>query len=69
MREKTFKNSPKGRFEIPEKSGEYMLLDGHGNNVYWGCYGGWNRAVNLKERIKEHHYDKSKQFKFIKIRR
>ena len=64
MRERTFRNSPKGRSEIPEKSGEYMLLDGNGKDIYCG----WNRADNLKRRIHEHHYDKSKQFRYIKVR-
>ena len=62
MREKTFKNSPKGRSEIPVRSGEYDLLDNRGNTVRTG------RSNNLKRRIKEEHYDKSINFSYIKIR-
>jgi hypothetical protein len=62
LREKTFKNTPKGRSEIPEKEGEYVLLDGFGNEVYR------NRTNNFKRRIKEHHYDMSLHFSYIKIR-
>ncbi len=62
MREKTFKNSPKGRSEIPARSGEYILLSKFGNEVYKG------RTNNLRRRIKEEHYDKTKIFSFIKIR-
>ncbi|HUS48651.1 MAG TPA: hypothetical protein VMZ91_00660 [Candidatus Paceibacterota bacterium] len=65
MRERTFKNSPKGRSEIPEKQGDYILLDAHGNDI---SNIGWNHANNLRTRIKEHYYDKSKDFKFIKVR-
>jgi len=62
MREKTFKNSPKGRSEIPEKAGEYILLGKFGNEVYKG------RTDNLRRRIKEEHYDKTKIFSYIKIK-
>ncbi len=60
MREKTFKNTPKGRSEIPEKVGEYDLLDNRGNIIRSG------RTNNLKRRIKEEHY--CYKFSFIKIR-
>jgi len=62
MREKRFKNTPMGRSEIPERSGEYDLLDNRGNIIYSG------RSDNLKRRIKEEHYDKTKVFSYIKIR-
>jgi len=62
MREKTFKNSPKGRSEIPRRGGEYTLLDKRGNEIYRG------RTNNLRRRIKEEHYDKTKSFSYIKIR-
>lgn len=61
LREKTFKNSPKGRSEIPNRSGSYILLDKRGKKIYEGI------TNNLKRRIKEHHYDKSKDFSYIKI--
>lgn len=60
--EKTFRNSPKGRSKIPEKKGRYSLLDENGKVIYSG------ETNDLKERIKEHHYDKTKHFKFIKVR-
>ncbi len=63
MREKTFKNSPKGRSEIPEKAGSYILLDKEGKGIYEGM------TDNLKRRIKEHHYDKSKEFSYIRIKK
>ena len=63
MREKTFRNTPKGRSEIPEKPGKYILLAKFGNEVYYG------RTNNLRRRIKEEHYDKSKVFSYIKIRK
>ena len=65
MREKTFKNSPKGRSEIPGRVGEYMLLDIHGKNIHGDTYG-WKRTENLKVRIKDEHY--TYVFKYIKIR-
>ena len=63
MREKTFKNSPKGRSEIPEKAGSYVLLDKRGKEIYEGM------TDNLKRRIKEHYYDKTKNFSYIRIKR
>ena len=65
MREKTFKNSLKGRSEIPGRVGEYMLLDIHGKNIHDDTYG-WKRTENLKVRIKDEHY--TYVFKYIKIR-
>ena len=62
MREKTFKNTPMGRSRIPEKPGEYILLGKFGNEVSIG------RTDNLRRRIKEEHYDKTRIFSFIKIR-
>lgn len=63
LKEKTFKNSPKGRSEIPEKAGSYILLDKNGKGIYDGV------TDNLKRRIKEHYYDKSKHFSYIRIKR
>ncbi len=63
MREKTFRNSPKGRSEIPEKAGSYILLDKEGKGIYEGM------TDNLKRRIKEHHYDKLKHFSYIRIKK
>jgi len=60
MKEKTFRNSPKGRSELPEKEGDYVLLDASGNDIQE-----WIWTDNLKERIKEEHY--CKNFSFIKI--
>jgi len=60
MKEKTFRNSPKGRSELPEKEGDYVLLDASGNDIQE-----WIWTDNLKERIKEEHY--CKKFSFIKI--
>lgn len=62
MREKTFNNTPNGRSRIPERSGEYILLGRFGNEIYNG------RTNNLRRKIKEEHYDKTKCFSFIKIR-
>lgn len=63
LKEKTYKNSPKGRSEIPNCSGSYVLLDNYGKKIYEGI------TDNLNIRIKEHHYDKSKDFSYIKINR
>ncbi len=63
LKEKTFRNSPKGRSELPNCSGSYTLLDKHGKKIYEGT------TNNLKRRIKEHHYDKSKEFSYIRIKR
>ena len=63
VKKKIFKNTPKGRLEIPEKAGKFRLLDGHGNNIL----DGWRCTKNLRNRIKECHYDKTKQFKYIEV--
>ena len=65
MREKTFKNSPKGRSEVPERVGEYMLLNAYGENIHSNVCG-WEKTSNLKIRIKDEHYVHG--FKYIKIR-
>ncbi len=58
---KTYGNTPKGRFEIPKKPGAYNLRNKRGVVIYTGM------TNNLKRRIKEHSYDKSKQFTSITI--
>ena len=58
---KTYKNSPKGRSEIPAKPGTYNLRNRNGKVIYTGM------TNDLKRRIKEHHYDKSKHFTYITI--
>lgn len=58
---KTYKNTPKGRSEIPKKSGAYNLRNKKGVVIHTGI------TTNLKRRIKEHHYDKSKKFTYITI--
>ncbi len=65
LKEKTFKNSPKGRSEIPAKSGEYELLDKRGNIIP----NGHGETNNLKRSVKEAHYDKTKTFSYIRIRK
>jgi len=64
MREKTFNNTPKGRSEIPDKSGAYELLDKRGKIIP----NGYGETNNLRRRVKEAHYDKTKTFSYIKIR-
>lgn len=58
---KTYKNTPKGRSGIPTKPGAYNLRNRNGEIIYTGI------TENLKRRIKEHHYDKSKHFAYITI--
>ena len=58
-----YRNTPKGRAEIPNCSCIYTLLDKNGKEVYNG------ETNNLNVRIKEHHYDKTKSFKFIIIKK
>ena len=59
---KTYKNTPKGRSELPSKPGAYNLKNRNGETIYTGM------TKNLKKRIKEHHYDKSKHFSYITIK-
>lgn len=56
---KTYKNTPKGRSELPSKPGTYNLKNRNGETIYTGM------TKNLNRRIKEHHYDKSKHFSYI----
>ena len=58
---KTYKNTPKGRSELPTKRGEYDLKNRKGEVIYKG------KTKNINRRIKEHHYDKSKDFSYITI--
>ena len=69
MREKTFKNTPMGRSKIPEKPGEYILLDIRGQDVH-DDYCRWIKTDNLKRKIKEVHYNYNlnKKIKFIRIK-
>lgn len=57
----TYKNTPKGRSEIPEKPGKYSLKNKKGVVIHTGM------TINLKRRVKEHHYDKLKHFTYITI--
>ena len=60
---KFYKNSPKGRSEIPAEAGIYTLIrQGYGEVYIPNMY-----SNNLKRRIKEYHYDKNKNFSYIKI--
>lgn len=59
--DKTYKNTAKGRSEIPKKPGTYNLKNKKGVVIHTGI------TTNLKRRIKEHHYDKSKNFTYITI--
>ena len=56
---KTYKNTPKGRSELPSKPGTYNLKNRNGETIYTGM------TKNLNRRIKEHYYDKSKHFSYI----
>ncbi len=58
---KTYKNTPKGRSELPSKQGEYHLKNRKGEVIYTG------KTKNISRKIKEHHYDKSKDFAYITI--
>ena len=58
---KSYNNTPKGRSEIPAKPGAYNLRNKSGEIIYTG------ETENLKRRIKEHHYDKTKHFSSITI--
>ena len=58
---KSYKNSPKGRSELPSQPGAYILKNRKGKTIYQG------ETDNIKRRINEHHYDKSKQFSFITV--
>lgn len=59
---KTYKNTPKGRSELPSKPGTYNLKNRNGETIYKGS------TKNVNRRIKEHHYDKSKSFSYITFR-
>lgn len=58
---KTYKNTPKGRSEIPIQPGAYNLRKRNGEVIYTGM------TSNLKRRITEHHYDRKKRFSYITI--
>ncbi len=58
---KSYKNTPKGRSELPSRSGAYILKNRKGKKVYQGD------TDNIKRRINEHHYDKSKRFSYITV--
>ena len=58
---KTYANTPKSRREIPPKPGSYTLKNKSGKPLYYG------ETNNLNRRIKEHHYDKTKQFSRVSI--
>jgi len=52
----SYPNTKKGRSEIPKKPGAYNLKNRQGTTVYTGM------TKNLNQRIKQHHYNKSKHF-------
>ena len=58
---KTYKNTSKGRKEIPSVSGTYNLKNREGKTIYTGM------TKNLNRRIREHHYDKFKRFSYVSI--
>lgn len=58
---KNYKNTPKGRSELPSQPGAYILKNRNGKTIYQG------ETDNIKRRINEHHYDKSKHFSFITV--
>ena len=58
---KTYPNTKKSRNQIPKKAGAYNLKNQQGKTTYTGM------TKNLNRRIKEHHYDKSKQFASVSI--
>ncbi len=53
---KSYSNTKKGRSEIPKTAGAYNLKNRQGKTVYTGM------TKNLNQRIKQHHYDKTKHF-------
>lgn len=59
---KIYSNTKKSRSEIPKKPGAYNLKNRKSETVYTGM------TNNLKRRIKEHHYDKSKQFASVTVK-
>ncbi|MFW9970472.1 MAG: GIY-YIG nuclease family protein [Candidatus Odinarchaeota archaeon] len=58
---KSYKNTPKGRSELPSRPGDYILKNRKGKTIYQG------ETDNIKRRINEHHYDKSKHFSYITV--
>ncbi len=58
---KTYSNTKKSRSQIPRSPGAYNLKNRQGQTVYTGM------TKNLNRRIKEHHYDKTKQFTRVAI--
>jgi len=58
---KIYKNTARGRSVIPATPGFYVLKNKYGTIIYSGL------TTNLKRRIKEHHYDRSKKFSYISI--
>lgn len=58
---KTYPNTKKSRNQIPKSPGVYNLKNRQRKTVYTGM------TKNLNQRIKEHHYDKSKHFTHVAI--
>lgn len=58
---KKYPNSRKRRNRIPQSAGAYNLKNRKGKTVYTGM------TKNLRQRIKQHHYDKSKHFSHFTV--
>ena len=58
---KSYPNTKKGRSELPKIAGAYNLKNRQGTTVYTGM------TKNLNQRIKQHHYDKSKHFTSVSV--
>ena len=58
---KKYPNTKKSRNQLPEEPGGYNLKNRQGKTIYTGM------TNNLNRRVKEHHYDKSKQFSSVTI--
>ena len=56
MAKKCYPNTKKSRSQITSGPGTYNLKDRNGKTVYTGM------SKNVKQRVKQHHYDKSKHF-------
>jgi len=61
MGKKTYPNTKKGRSQVPSRPGAYNLRNRSEKVIYTG------ETKDLNRRIKEHHYDRSKQFSKVSI--
>lgn len=57
----SYPNTKKGRVGIPKTAGAYNLKNRQGKTVYTGM------TKNLNQRIKQHHYDKTKHFTSVSV--